>query len=279
MSYLSNTMLPMKRPFQLLYLMAALASQLPASAADTTMTPSTDYTVIELRRYTIKDGRTDDFARYFETWFPEAFQQLGAIALGQFTEPGEPNKFTWMRAFHHMDARATANAAFYYGPVWKEHRSTLNDLMVDSDDVLLLRPLDAAHGVPALGAVDPVREPGGAQGLVVAQIFPIKPDATREFERAAPAAFGLYREAGAHDAGLLVTPDAPNNFPQLPVRTDGPYLVWLGVFDGIDTVRTRLPSVAVQVASQLAATGLLRGEPTLLVLRPTPRSRLRWIAR
>ena len=30
-------------------------------------------------------------------------------------------------------------------------------------------------------------------------------------------------------ARFLVTLDVTNNFPQLPIRTDGPYLVWLGV--------------------------------------------------
>ena len=30
---------------------------------------------------------------------------------------------------------------------------------------------------------------------------------------------------GAREAGVLVTLDAANNLPQLPVPTDGPYLV------------------------------------------------------
>jgi hypothetical protein len=239
--------------------------------------PATPFTVIELRRYTIKEGRRDDFARYFETWFPEAFQQLGALALGQFTEPDAPDKFTWMRAFRDMDARAAANAGFYYGPVWKEHREQLNALMVDSDDVLLLRPLDPDHAVPLLPAVDPLREPGGAQGIVVAQVFPLKAGSTDAFARAAAPCFARYRAAGARAAGLLVTLDAPNNFPQLPVRTDGPHLVWLGLFDSLDAVDTRLRPLAAHGATELAAGGLLRGGPQLLVLRPTARSRLRWL--
>src|SRR5260370_40242061 len=64
-----------------------------------------DFQAIELRRYTIKDGCREDFARYFESYFPEAFQQLGAIAFGEFFERDRPDGFTWFRGFHTMDDR------------------------------------------------------------------------------------------------------------------------------------------------------------------------------
>src|SRR5437879_8241675 len=70
-----------------------------------------DFQVIEFRRYTIKDGEREHFAQYFESYFPEAFQQLGAIAFGQFFERNR-SSFTWFRGFHNLDARATVNAAF-----------------------------------------------------------------------------------------------------------------------------------------------------------------------
>jgi hypothetical protein len=130
--------------------------------------------VIEFRRYTIRDGERKHFAQYFETYFPEAFQQLGALAIGQFFERHNQGSFTWFRAFPTMDDRVKANAEFYYGPLWKEHKTTLNNLMVDSDNVLLLRPLHPEKGVTVLPAVDPVAEPDGAQGVVVAQIFAIR---------------------------------------------------------------------------------------------------------
>jgi hypothetical protein len=101
----------------------------------------TDFQVVEFRRYTIRDGEREHFAQYFESYFPEAFQQLGAVAIGQFLERGNDFRYTWLRAFHDMDDRAKVNALFYYGPLWKEHAATLNSLMTDSDNVLLLRPL------------------------------------------------------------------------------------------------------------------------------------------
>jgi len=235
-----------------------------------------DYPVIELRRYSIKEGERERFTKRFESYFPEAIQQTGAIVAGEFLERANHSMFTWIRGFHDMDDRARLNAALYFGPVWKEHRSQMNELLVDSDNVLLLRPLDADRGVLVLPAVDPAKE-NSAQGVAVAQVFAIKPDAVQTFSQQAQAAFARYRAAGAHEAGLLVTLDAPNNFPQLPVRTDGPYLVWLGVLKDNQALEQLTP-LAGQAAKSLAGTGLMRGAAELIVLDPAPRSRLRWLA-
>src|SRR5919198_910905 len=237
-----------------------------------------DFQVIEFRRYTIKEGGRQRFAEYFESYFPEAFQQMGAIVFGEFFERKNPVGFTWMRGYKNTDARAIINAGFYYGPLWKEHRSTMNSLMVDSDNVLLLRPLSAERGVLVLPAVDPIKERNGAQGVVVAQIFAVRPNSVDDFAQRAEETFASYRAAGAREAGVLVTLDAPNNFPQLPVRTDGPYLVWLGIVTDNKTLETQLASLAERSTQSLSVTGLLRSAPELVILDPTHRSRLRWMS-
>ena len=235
-----------------------------------------DFQVIEFRRYTIRDGEREHFAQYFESYFPEAFQQLGAIAIGQFLERGKNSRFTWLRGFHNMDDRAKVNALFYYGPLWKEHSATLNSLMTDSDNVLLLRPLSRELGITVLPAVDPVKEAKGAQGIAIAQIFAVKEGDVDAFAQQAESTFARYRDAGAREAGVLATLDAPNNFPQLPVRADGPYLVWLGVVENESSLKsfTRLLESAQQ---SLSGTDLLKAAPEIVVLDPTKRSRLRWI--
>lgn len=241
-------------------------------ARDTRAIP--DYPIVELRRYTVTPGAREAFVASFESWFPEAFQQLGALALGQFTERGKPDAFTWFRGFVDYDTRAAANDAFYGGAVWKEHRTVTNARIVDSDNVWLLRPLRPDTGIPTLPAVDPVSEPGGARGVVVAQLFAVEPGCVEDLARAAQDAFAAYAAAGARPAGVLVTLEAPNNYPRLPVRTDGPYLVWLGILED-DAAAARLEPLLARHAEALAATGLLRGEPERIVLDPTRRSRLR----
>jgi hypothetical protein len=236
----------------------------------------TDFQVIEFRRYTIRDGEREHFAQYFESFFPEAFQQLGAIAIGQFLERGNNSRFTWLRGFHNMDDRAKVNALFYFGPLWKEHAATLNSLMTDSDNVLLLRPLSRERGITVLSAVDPVKEGKGAQGIAIAQVFAVTAGNVDAFAQHAEATFARYRDAGAREAGVLVTLDAPNNFPQLPVRTDGPYLVWLGVVENERSLKS-FTDLLESTQQSHNTTGLLRSAPEIVVLDPTRRSRLRWL--
>lgn len=234
------------------------------------------YPVIELRRYTLVAGAAARFSRYFETWFPEAFQQLGAMALGHFFERGDDERFTWLRAYPDMATRAAANTAFYDGPVWREHKAALNACILDSDNVLLLRPLHAGSGIPALPSVDPVAEPDGAGGLAVLQIFPVRPGALERLAEAAEPWFACYGGRGVAEAGILATLDLPNNFPRHPVRSDGTYLVWLGVLRD-QAALDALQDVLDGCAAAMANSGLMAGPAELLVLDPGRRSRLRWM--
>jgi hypothetical protein len=45
-----------------------------------------------------------------------------------------------------MTSRAKALSDFYGGPVWKMHRQVANATMIDSDNVLLLRPAQPTAG-------------------------------------------------------------------------------------------------------------------------------------
>ncbi len=235
-----------------------------------------NFQVIEFRRYTIKEGQRENFIRYFETYFPESFEQLGALAFGQFRERGNTSGFVWLRGFHSRFDRPVANAAFYFGPLWREHSLKMNSLMKDSDNVLLLRPLAPDTEVTVLPAVDPVTEKNGAMGIAVAQILPLKNQPDEALSAKLRRAFSSYRAPGVREAGVLVTLDAPNNFPQLPVRNDGPFLVWLGILRDEESLKESFTAAAQRVGETLASEKLLRDTPELLVLEPTPRSRLRW---
>ena len=264
---------------------AATAAAYPAEAPTSRNTPAPmdtvahlqDFQVIEFRRYTTAPNARPQFVRYFDTYFPEAFEQLGAMVFGQFTERANAEHFTWLRGFKDLNARPIVNSAFYYGPLWKEHRVKVNAILPDSDNVMLLQPLHPDSGVAVLPAVDPVAEPDGATGVVVAQIFAVDKARAPAFATLAEAQFAHYRMQGVHASGVLVSLDATNNFPQLPIRTDGPWLVWIGVARDEDTWKTRLLPAMAAAETSLQGSGLLRGPTEQVVMDPTPRSRLRWL--
>ncbi|HEY5801383.1 MAG TPA: hypothetical protein VIT92_14255, partial [Burkholderiaceae bacterium] len=129
---------------------------------------------------------------------------------------------------------------------------------------------------PFLRAVDPVREPQGAQGILAMQLFKASPRAMPLLAACAEHAFEACDGPGLLQAGLLVSLEAENNFPQHPVRTDGPWLVWLAVVRDEAALAEVLP-VLEDIAAQMRARDLIVDQETA-VLDPGLRSRLRWTA-
>lgn len=235
-----------------------------------------DFDVVELRRYTVSTGRRARFATWFDAYFPEAFEQLGAMVFGQFLERDAPDRFFWLRGYHDMLDRPVVNSAFYYGPLWREHRTKVNAILPDSDNVLLMRVVPG-HPVPVLPAVDPVDEPDGTRGLLVVQLLPVRAGRADAVVAALADASARYPREGVLDAGLLRTLDAPNNFPQLPVRADGDWIAWIGMARDAGAL-SRLETAMDAAERSLDAGGDLRAPAERIVAAPTPRSRLRWLA-
>ena len=106
--------------------------------------------VVELRQYTLVPGQRDTLVELFDRELVEGQEAVGIRVLGQFRDLDAPDRFVWLRGFPDMAARRVALAEFYGGPVWARHRDVANATMVDSDDVLLLRPLPQQPAFPGL---------------------------------------------------------------------------------------------------------------------------------
>jgi hypothetical protein len=161
--------------------------------------------VVELRQYALHPGGRDVLFALFDRVLAKGQEAVGMRLIGWFRDLDDPNNFVWLRAFPDMTERAQALRAFYGGPVWAEHREAANATMIDSDNVLLLRP--------AAGSVDALRN----RPELVASIHSFsEPVDHAEVER-------LVRELGPAWAAL-VTEESANNFPALPVR-EGEHVV------------------------------------------------------
>lgn len=247
----------------------AFATALPSQAAAQAAIGS--FPIVELRQYTLHDGRRDVLIELFEREFVESQEALGMKVIGTFVDLDRPNRFVWLRGFHNMNDRAAGLTAFYGGPVWKAHSAAANATMIDSDNVLLLE-------APETGAqfLLPESRPGLGEkipaGLITATIYYLRvapKEAVPLFEkRVAPR----LASNGAKPLAWFVTESAPNNFARLPVRQGEWVLVWFASFAD-DADRQAHQGAFTRAAETLAP--MLEREPELLRLKPTARSLIR----
>jgi quinol monooxygenase YgiN len=236
--------------------------------------------IVELRQYTLHPGKRDALIDLFDREFIETQEAAGMSIIGQFRELDGPDRFVWLRGFRDMPARAQALQAFYGGPIWKAHREAANATIVDSDNVLLLRPTRPASGFP----LENRRPAPGAKevpkALIVANLYyfdaPVSDDFVDFFERALKP---VLRDAGASILACFVTENSANNFAALPVREDENVFVWFSRFRDQAAYENHVASLArssrwrSEVSEALASR--LKGSPEVLKLSPTARSQLR----
>ena len=196
--------------------------------------------------------------------------------IGQFRNVDDPNSFVWLRGFPNMPARAQSLKDFYGGPIWKAHREAANATMIDSDNVLLLRPARKESGF----SKQQLERPGGpSTAVVVATICyfdaPVNNDFIVFFEQKLKP---IATEDGASLLSYFVTESSANNFPALPVRENENVFVWF--MHSPDQAWYERYSDAISKSqrwragvSSILAQRLIK-EPEILRLIPTTHSRL-----
>jgi quinol monooxygenase YgiN len=242
--------------------------------------PQTCCPIVELRQYTLHPGQRDILIELFDREFVESQEALGMNVIGQFRDLDDANRFVWLRGFRDMPSRARSLESFYGGPVWKAHRDAANATMIDSDNVLLLRPASAGSGFQHGNDRAQVGAKANNKGLIVATIYyfeaPVTDDFVGFFENVIKPAL---TEAGASVLAYFVTDNSENNFPGLPVREEENIFVWFSNFRdeasyadheaGLSKSQRWLGEVSQRLARWLKRT------PEVLRLSPTERSRLR----
>jgi len=251
-------------------LLAGAALAVPSSAQAESSKLEGPFPIVELRQYTLHDGRRDELINLFEREFVESQEAQGMKVIGTFTDLDRPNRFVWLRGFHDMNSRLAGLSGFYDGPLWKAHRDAANATIDDSDNVLLLHASSGSaefalpDSRPALGEQAP-------SGLVVATIYYLKApsaDALAAFEKNVVPAL---EKRGIHPLAWFTPEPSPNNF-RLPVREGENVLVWFAAFAGPEdhsAHRSALKSAEAQMKPLLAR------DPEVLRLKPTSRSLLR----
>jgi quinol monooxygenase YgiN len=231
-------------------------------------------TIYEFRDYTLRPGQRDTLIALFEREFIEPQEALGAHVRATFRDLDEPDRFVWMRSFADAQSRYAALDGFYTGPVWQAHRGAANATMIDSDNVLQLRPVSGALGVA-------VHAPPGATAvadtMVLATIYYLREGADSAFaaffeSEIAPA----LRDIGAAPFATFATERTPNAYPRLPIRENETVFLTLTRFASPEAYANHLADTE---PAQARVAALL--QPHLIApietrrLQPTARSPLR----
>jgi NIPSNAP protein len=231
--------------------------------------------VVELRQYTLHPGRRAELVDLFEKRFIEPQEEVGIRVLGQFEDLDRPERFVWFRGFEDMPARREALTTFYGGRVWQTYRDAANTTMIDSDDVLLLKPVHPAGGFPRRSTA-PGQTPAASRALV--RIFHRARGVDDLVAFCQREVSPVLEGTGGTPVAWLETEHAPNDYPRLPVRVRADVVVSVSVLPDTEAVRRHLSllDADLQWVEHVAPSlrRRLSGDPEQLVLRPTPRSRL-----
>ena len=231
--------------------------------------------VLELRQYTLYGGRREELIGLFEREFITPQNAVGAHVVGTFRDLDDPDRFVWLRSFRDMAARPAALEAFYHGLAWAAHRAAANATMLDSGNVLLLRPY--CEPAPAASVARPLPRTTGMLRLTLHYLGAVEPLHFAEFFEThwAPR----IETRGVPILGRFVTESSPNNYAPLPVREGESVFAWLARLDSAAAERTFSVALAADSGwrdgvSEELLPALMR-KPEVLRLAPTASSVLR----
>ncbi|WP_296737657.1 NIPSNAP family protein [Mesorhizobium sp.] len=217
--------------------------------------------IVELRQYTLKPGQRETLIALFDREFVETQEATGMTVIGQFRDLDRPDMFVWLRGFEDMTARKNALTAFYDGPVWAAHKDAANATMIDSDDVLLLKP--AWRGAefdlrPAAAEAKSMSDDRRLPGFVEISIHHLQPGTEASFAERFRTETLPQMTDGAQVLAAFITERAENTFPRLPVRAGE--TVFVAVTAAAGAAAPRGPSE--YAAPEVTRTQTLRLAPT-----------------
>jgi len=187
--------------------------------------------VLELRNYVLRPGRREDFTRLFEEDLVQPQKALLGYPLGQYRVKDNDDNFCWFRGFANMQTRSAFLPSFYHGSIWTQYRAAANAMIINNDNVHLLKPIVLEHDslVPAKGIDRALLYPGNKIAVVDFYTSNTKLDQLlKTFSRSYLA---ILDECGIHSYSLWISELEVNDFPQLPVFQDKNLLVAITFYE------------------------------------------------
>jgi len=210
--------------------------------------------VLELRNYVIKPGQRENFTQLFESHFIQSQHDAGSYVLGQYRIKDDDNHFFWIRGFTDMPSRKKALNDFYYGPVWKQYRTAANPMLVNNDNVNLLKPLNIANPANDQSFAFNTEWFENQQGIAVVDYYISNTKLAQLIEFVRKTYAPALDKAGIKKASFWVSELAENDFPQLPVFQDKDLLVQITFYKSESDYQAKINAVTASLSDEQKAT-------------------------
>ena len=253
-----------------IFLLNAMARPQVKNIAEGMMAANQPIRVLELRNYVTRPGQRDKFISYFETNFIDSQNAIGGYVLGQFRVKDADDNFFWIRGFNDMASRSRYLPEFYRGEFWKQRRNHANDMLLNNDNVYLLKPLTLSEDQP--GTAVNSNEFGRKKGLVVIDYYVANtrlPELIEFFK----SKYLPFLKGNHISTTSWVSELSENDFPGLPVFQDKNLLVTITPFKDEAEYRLKLKQMNAD-SNQKLLTELreIVTTKTTVILHPTKKS-------
>jgi hypothetical protein len=230
--------------------------------------------VIELRNYVMRQGRRDEFINLFEENFTRSQNILGGYTLGQYRVKGADDNFFWIRGFKDMPARNKFLNDFYYGsPVWKQHKSAANSMLLNNDNVHLLKPLNLKGGSDDAEFSFNTNWFGQEKGIAVVDFYTSNTKLEKLIEFVKKKYVAILNTSKIENTSFWISETTPNDFTALPVFQDKNLLVQITFYKNEFEYQTKMNDVASKMNDELKSemADLVTIKNTLIIY-PTEKS-------
>jgi hypothetical protein len=197
--------------------------------------------VLELRNYLLKPNTPERFRKLFNEQFVAPMWDLGGYTVGQFSMAGDNDRFVWMRGFRNMHTRLKFLNDFYLNSaIWKKYRNEANGMMVNSDNVYLLRPLSENGNLSDRDATITVNNLNRKQPIVVVDFYVCNSRLEQTIDLFKKEYLPYLKGKDVSDISLWVSEMSENDFPRLPVFQDKNLLVTMTAFQSEPGYRSKI---------------------------------------
>jgi hypothetical protein len=176
--------------------------------------------VLELRNYLLKPNCAHKFSDYFSRHFVNPMIELGGYTLGQFKLKDVHDRFIWLRGFSDMDTRLKFLNDFYVdSAVWKEFGPGANDMMLNSDNVYLLRPLNNGNSEDKIESINSDQLKTDT-GVTVINFYICNSTLNKTINLFRTSYLPFLKNLSIQDITLWLSEMTENKFPRLPAFQD-----------------------------------------------------------